>query len=43
MEGKRMVKRVFLQHPGGRRKPGRPMLGWLDYVEDDLRTLGVRR
>jgi hypothetical protein len=38
-----MVKRVVLGNPGGRRKPGRPKLRWLDCVEDDLKTLGVRR
>jgi hypothetical protein len=43
MDDDRMVKRVFLGNPGGRRKPGRPRLRWLDYVEDDLKTLGVRR
>jgi hypothetical protein len=29
MDGERMVKRVFLGNPGGRRKPGRPRLRWL--------------
>jgi hypothetical protein len=43
MEGERMVKRVFLGNPGGRRKPGRPKLRWLDCFEDDLKTLRVRR
>jgi hypothetical protein len=38
-----MVKKVFLGNPGGRRKPGKPGLRWLDCVEDDLKTLGVRR
>jgi hypothetical protein len=37
-----MVKRVFLGKPGGRRKPERPRLRWLDCVEDDLKTSGVR-
>jgi hypothetical protein len=43
MDDERMVKRVFLGNPEGRRKPGRPRLRWLDCVEDDLKTLGVRR
>jgi hypothetical protein len=43
MDDERMVKRVFLGNPGGRRKPRRPRLRWLDCVEDDLKTLGVRR
>jgi hypothetical protein len=43
MDDERMVKRVFLGNPGGRRKPGRPRLRWLDCVEDVLKTWGVRR
>jgi hypothetical protein len=43
MDDERMVKRVFWGKAGGRRKPGRPRLRWLDCVEDDLKTLGVRR
>jgi hypothetical protein len=42
MDDERMVKTAFLGNPGGRRKPGRPRLRWLDCVEDDLTTLGVR-
>jgi hypothetical protein len=43
MDDARMVKRVFWGNARGRRKPGRPRLRWLDCVEDDLKTLGVRR
>jgi hypothetical protein len=43
IDDERMVKRVFLGNPGGRTKLGRPRLRWLDCVEDDLKTLGVRR
>jgi hypothetical protein len=43
MDDERMVKRVFLGNAGGRRKPRRPRLRWLDCVEEDLKTLGVRR
>jgi hypothetical protein len=42
MEGESMVKRVFLGNPGGRRKPERPKLRWLDYVEGGLKRLVVR-
>jgi hypothetical protein len=42
MSGERMVKRAFLGNPGGRRKLGRPKLKWLDCIEDNLKTLGVR-
>jgi hypothetical protein len=43
MDDERTVKRVFLRNPGGRRKPGRLSLRCVDCVEDDLKTLGVRR
>jgi hypothetical protein len=42
MDDERMVKKVFLGNPEGR-KPERPRLRWLDCVEDDLKTLGVTR
>jgi hypothetical protein len=43
MDDEKMVKRVFLGKPGGRRKPGRPRLRWFDCVDYDLKTLGVWR
>jgi hypothetical protein len=43
MYNERLVKRVFLGNPGERRKPGRPRLRWLDCVENDLKTFGVKR
>jgi hypothetical protein len=43
MDDERMAKRLFLGNPGERRKPGRPRLRWMDCLEDDLKTLGVRR
>jgi hypothetical protein len=43
MDDERMVKRVFLGNPGGRRKPRRPRLRLSDCVEDELKTLGVRK
>jgi hypothetical protein len=43
MDDERMMKTVLLGNPRGRRKPGRPRLRWLDCVEDDLKTVRVRR
>jgi hypothetical protein len=40
---KRMVKRVFEGHPGGRRKAGRRSKRWLDDIEENLRLMKVKR
>jgi hypothetical protein len=42
MDDERMVKRVFLGKPGGRRKRRRPRLRWLDCVDNGLKALGMR-
>jgi hypothetical protein len=43
MSDGRTVKKVFLEKPDGRRKAGRPKLRWLDYSENDLKWMGVKR
>jgi hypothetical protein len=37
------AKKVFLGKPGGRREAGRPKLTWIDYIENDLESMGVKR
>jgi hypothetical protein len=37
------IKRIFEDKPGGRRRVGRLRLRWMDGVERDLRTMGVKR
>ena len=36
------VKKLTLLRPEASRRAGRPKLRWLDGVEKDLRTLGIR-
>jgi hypothetical protein len=37
------VNKVFLGKPDGRRKAGRPKLRWLGYIENDRKSMGVKR
>jgi hypothetical protein len=43
MDGARMAKKVFVSKPKGRRDIGRQKLRWLDDVEDDIKSRGIRR
>jgi hypothetical protein len=43
MARERGVKRIFEDKPGGRRRVGRPRLRWVDGVENDIRTMRVKR
>jgi hypothetical protein len=42
MSDGRTVNEVFLGEPGGRRKVGRPKLRWLDRIENDHKSMGVK-
>jgi hypothetical protein len=37
------VKKVFIGKPDGRRKAGRPKLRWLNCLENDVKSTGVKR
>jgi hypothetical protein len=37
------LKEVFLGKPGGRREAGRPKISWLACIENDLKSMGVKR
>jgi hypothetical protein len=43
MPDDRTVKKVFLGKPDGRRKAERPKLKWLDCIENDLKSMDVKR
>ncbi|PSN39256.1 hypothetical protein C0J52_25750 [Blattella germanica] len=43
MDDSIISKKILNSKPEGRRNVGRQKLRWLDGVEEDLRTLGVRR
>jgi hypothetical protein len=42
MEDTSMPKMIFNTKPEGRRGVGRPKLRWLDDVEADIKTLGIK-
>jgi hypothetical protein len=42
MDGNRVTRRVMEWKPMGRRMRGRPRKRWIDDVEEDVRTMGVR-
>jgi hypothetical protein len=41
--GLRTVQKVFLGKPEGRRETGRPKLRLVDCIENDLKSMGVKR
>jgi hypothetical protein len=43
MEASRKIKTVMREKIYTRRKRGRAKVRWLDYVQDDLREMGIER
>jgi hypothetical protein len=43
MNETRIARKILDDKPGGKRRRGRPRLRWLDDVEADLRSMGVKR
>jgi hypothetical protein len=43
MNETRVARKILDDKPGGKRRRGRPRRRWLDVVEADLRSLGVKR
>jgi hypothetical protein len=43
VDGERTVKKLLEGKPGGGRETRRHRLRWMDYVEVDLRNMGVKR
>jgi hypothetical protein len=43
MSNQRAVRKVYDGRMAGRRCRGRPRLPWIDDVEEDLRSMGVKR
>jgi hypothetical protein len=42
MSDDRTVKNVFLRKPDGRREAGNPKLRWLNCLENDAKSMGVK-
>jgi len=42
MDGARMLKRILDWNPMGRRIRGRPRKRWIEDVEEDNQTMGIR-
>jgi hypothetical protein len=43
MSNDRAIKKVFLGKSSGRGKAGRRKLRWLDYTENDLKSMNFKR
>jgi hypothetical protein len=43
MSSQKAVKKVYQRSMAGRRCRGKPKLKWIDDVEEDLRSVGVKR
>jgi hypothetical protein len=42
MSDDRTVKKIFFGKPDGKRKVGRPKLRWLDFIQNDVKFMGVK-
>jgi hypothetical protein len=43
MPDDRTANKVFLGKPDGKRITGRPKVRWLDCIENDLKSMGIKR
>jgi hypothetical protein len=42
MDGMRIHRRVLEWKPTGRRIRGRPRKRWIEYIEEDIQTMGIK-